>query len=53
MRLTLYISPFQMAPTKTKKKPGTPHSARNYVLGGSGVMRFSASRMYKKRGVYK
>merc|ERR1712088_1037598 len=24
---------------------------RNYVLGGSGVMRFSQSRMYKKHGV--
>merc|ERR1711982_156585 len=24
---------------------------RNYVLGGSGVMRFSRSRMYKKHGV--
>merc|ERR1712193_238872 len=24
---------------------------RNYVLGGSGVMRFSRSRMYKKHGI--
>jgi large subunit ribosomal protein L6e len=38
-----------MAPKKAK----TPHSARNYVLGGSGVYRFSASRVYKKHGIYK
>jgi len=28
------------------------HAPRNYVLGGSGVMRFSQSRMYHKRGVF-
>merc|ERR1711962_843440 len=28
------------------------HTARNYVLGGSGVMRFSHSTMYHKRGVF-
>jgi len=32
-----------------EKKAGKP---RNYVLGGSGVMRFGASRMYKKRAIY-
>merc|ERR1719315_157885 len=26
---------------------------RNYVLGGSGVMRFSQSRMYKKRALFR
>merc|ERR1719192_3258437 len=40
-----------MADTKMgsekEKKP------RNYVLGGSGIMRFSRSRMYKKRAIYK
>merc|ERR550517_1554810 len=33
--------------SKENKKP------RNYVLGGSGVMRFSRSRMYGKRAMYK
>merc|ERR1719192_2419013 len=40
-----------MADTKMgsekEKKP------RKYVLGGSGIMRFSRSRMYKKRAIYK
>merc|ERR1719184_17451 len=36
-----------MAP-KVEPKPRKP---RNYMLGGSGVMRFSQSRMYKKRGI--
>merc|ERR1711910_237912 len=30
-----------------------PHRPRNYVLGNSGVMRFSQARMYQKRAVYK
>merc|ERR1719192_1720033 len=34
---------------KTEKKDSKP---RNYVLGG-GVMRFSRSRMYKKRAIYR
>ncbi|CAH1800601.1 unnamed protein product [Owenia fusiformis] len=38
-----------MAPKKEK----SPHKPRNYVLGGSGVMRFSQARMYQKRAVYK
>ena len=33
--------------SKEDKKP------RNYMLGKSGVMRFSQSRMYKKRAIYK
>jgi len=36
-----------MAETKEVKA----RKPRNYVLGGSGVMRFSQSRMYKKHGV--
>jgi len=31
----------------------TTRKPRNYVLGGSGVMRFSQSRMYKKRAVHR
>ncbi|XP_013399917.1 60S ribosomal protein L6 [Lingula anatina] len=34
----------------TDKKPRKP---RNYELGGSGIMRFSSARMYKKKAVYK
>merc|ERR1711944_362593 len=37
----------KMAETKDVKT----RKPRNYVLGGSGVMRFSRSRMYKKHGV--
>merc|ERR1712227_208038 len=36
-----------MAETKEVKA----RKPRNYVLGGSGVMRFSRSRMYKKHGI--
>ena len=35
------------------KKESKPHKPRNYVLGGSGVSRFSQARMYKKHGVFK
>merc|ERR1712168_551708 len=40
------------------RKMGSPKESatrkpRNYVLGGSGVMRFSQSRMYKKRAVFR
>ncbi len=38
-----------MAPKKESK----PHKPRNYMLGGSGVSRFSQSRMFQKRGVFK
>jgi len=38
---------YKMAETKEVKA----RKPRNYVLGGSGVMRFSQSRMYKKHGV--
>jgi large subunit ribosomal protein L6e len=33
------------------KKTGTPHNPRNYQLA-PGIMRFSKSRMFQKRGVY-
>jgi len=35
---------------KTEEKTRKP---RNYVLGGSGVMRFSQNRMYKKRATWR
>merc|ERR1711931_557480 len=37
----------KMGSTTEARKP------RNYVLGGSGVMRFSQSRMYKKRALFR
>ena len=35
------------------KKESKPRKPRNYVLGGSGVMRFGQARMRTKRGVFK
>merc|ERR1712226_1367270 len=35
-----------MAEDKKERKP------RNYVLGGSGVMRYSHSKMYHKKGIF-
>merc|ERR1711884_471624 len=37
----------------SKMTSTTTRKPRNYVLGGSGVMRFSQSRMYKKRAVHR
>merc|ERR1711976_1118483 len=45
----LFPSRANMAP-QTESKPRKP---RNYMLSGSGVMRFSQSRMYKKRAVFR
>jgi len=36
----------EMAEEKKERKP------RNYVLGGSGVMRYSHSKMYHKKGIF-
>merc|ERR1711935_885146 len=37
----------------SKMTSTTTRKPRNYVLGGSGVMRFSQSRMYKKRAIHR
>ena len=39
---------------KDKKKKTKPRTKpRNYVLGGSGIMRFSGPRMYKKKALHR
>jgi hypothetical protein len=43
------LAKYLSAMTAGKKK--TPHMPRNYQLA-PGVMRFSAARMYAKRGVW-
>ena len=37
----------------SKEANKTPHKPRNYVLGGSGIMRYSRSRMYSKKAMYR
>merc|ERR1712025_1513439 len=47
IRLKFLFDLVKMAENKDVKT----RKPRNYVLGGSGVMRFSRSRMYKKHGI--
>ncbi|XP_074640971.1 large ribosomal subunit protein eL6-like [Tubulanus polymorphus] len=42
-----------MAAERKARAKKTHHSARNRVLGTSGVMRYSQPRMYKKRAIYR
>ena len=44
---------FRMGKEKKKKKTGARSKPRNYVLGGSGVMRYSRPRMYKKKALHR
>jgi len=39
--------------SKEAAKPKGPHKPRNFVLAGSGIMRYSRSRMYGKRAIYR
>jgi large subunit ribosomal protein L6e len=40
------------APAEKKKAP-KPHTPRNYVLAGSGIMRYSRHKMYKRKAMYR